>query len=274
MRVDQVTPDRAKAIASTLDPATNSWLRTLSRGPSPDVRLFAADDGGVLAIVGNEARLGHPLTVTAATALARATANIPILQAWGATSAVRAVVAARDEPGWQSIFVGSEMIKSAPSSPRTIAGEVRRASELGRGSAAGGPTARKADDRGPGLPPPFDGWMRAFVEEEFEPGTSPPRVSAEELCVWIADGEARAMAGTLARGADAMRIVTVYTPKAARGAGWAGALVTAIADGALRDGRPFVTLDVADENIPARRAYERAGFRSILATQRWLRREG
>ncbi|MDF2696427.1 MAG: hypothetical protein K0S65_4810 [Labilithrix sp.] len=249
MNVEQVTTERALAIARTLDPTTNSWLRFGAAGP--EVRLFEAE-GGCVAIVGTEARLGHPLTERAAVAIARATAHIPLTQAWGATTSVRAFVEARSESGWRSVFVGAEMMRSATSQPRPIAGEMRRASELG----------------GPALPPPFDAWMRAFVEEGFEPGMGPPPVSADQLFFWSLDGEPRAMAGALPRGGDAIRIVTVYTPPAMRGAGWAGALVHAMT---ARCEVPYVTLDVMDENLPARRAYERAGFRAVLATERWLR---
>lgn len=256
MRVERVTSMRASAIREALDPSTNFWLRSVAG--SPEVGLFEAEDGGVLAILGDEARLGHPTSSRAAVALAAATANVPLARASGATTAVRAFVDSRNDGGWRSVFAGAEMLKCAPPVPRPIVGEMCRASEI-------------AGD--PALPPPFDAWMRAFIDEEFEPGVSPPPVTASQLWFWIADGSPRTMAGAIERGSDSTRIVTVYTPPALRGAGWAGALVGAMAESAGREGRRYVTLNVADTNMAARRAYERAGFRSMLSTEIWLRRE-
>lgn len=256
MRIERVSSTRAGAIREALDPTTNFWLRFAAG--SPEVGLFEAEDGGILALLGDEARLGHPMSRHAAVELAAATAKVPLSRASGATTAVRAFVGARNEGGWRSAFAGAEMMKSALSVPRPIVGEMRCASEI---------------TGDPELPPPFDAWMLAFADEGFEPGMSPPPVTSSQLWFWSADGSPRAMAGAIARGSDATRIVTVYTPPASRGEGWAGALVGAMADRAAREGRRYVTLNVADENIAARRAYERAGFRATLSTEIWIRRE-
>jgi ribosomal protein S18 acetylase RimI-like enzyme len=258
VNVLRVSEDRQAAIAMSLDLLAHSWLLRFG-SPTASVDLYESDDGGLVAISGHEAKLGHLVTDASAASLGRATSSIALSLVWGRTNAVRSFIAARDDASdWRCVFAGTEMLRSAAPKPSAVPGEMRRASDLDTG----------ASDR---LAPPFDEWMRAFVADGFEPGMSPPPVSSAELCVWLVDGEPRTMAGALPRGEDAIRIVTVYTPPNRRNAGYAGALVAAMGDDALARGKRLVTLDVMTKNVAARRAYERAGFRAVLGTERWVR---
>jgi ribosomal protein S18 acetylase RimI-like enzyme len=258
VKVERVLGEQAEEIGKTLDAGLNPWLRYNAGKGS--VSLFRAADGGLLAIVEGEARLGHPTTVEAASALGRATTGMALEQAWGDAEAVRALLAAREDADrWELINSSSELALQAESVRRPVQGEIRCVAEL-----------RKRAE-GEELPAPFDQWMEAFITEAINPGMSVPHVTVKDLYAWMVDGVPRAMAGILERGDDSVRIITVYTPRNARGKGYASALVSALAARAIGRGRRIITLDVATQNIAARRAYERAGFRFVLATERWKR---
>jgi predicted GNAT family acetyltransferase len=58
----------------------------------------------------------------------------------------------------------------------------------------------------------------------------------------------------------ACQVQGVFVDPARRGEGLAAAGMAAVVAIALRDIAPVVSLYVNDHNVPARRAYERAGF--------------
>ena len=227
-----------------LEPRANSWLRWAAL--QPESRLFEVD-GGVMAVNGTTAKLATPMANAAARALAAASATTRIEWLIGPEDAVRAFVEAHPE----------HFERHDRSLEMALDGDPQRPLVAGEGRALGG---------GAFVPPPFDEWLQAFSAQRF--GT--PSITANDLWGWF-DGPARAMAGAFRCGESDLRIVTVYTPPSERGRGYAGALVAAIGAHAVSQRIANVTLNVEMANIPARRAYERAGFRAIAEAAVWRR---
>ena len=252
--VRMLSAAEAANVVAMLDPGLNSWLRyALDRD---DLSLFTTSERGLVGIATRHARLSNPISEDDARSLGRATASMQIDEAWGDPRCVRAFVQARaDAAEWSLVHPSHEMIKVAPAVPRAVPGEPKRVSEL-----------VGADSE---VPPPFDVWMVAFFDEALRGHRNRPIVGADELWAWVVDGEPRAMAGEILRGADSMRVVTVYTPMDHRGRGFAGALVATMTERAIGCGRAHVTLSVAKDNTCARRAYERAGFRKVFEAEMW-----
>ena len=200
-------------------------------------------------------RLSDPCDPDAALALA----DDALAAGAPAPHAVRGPVLAADAVaarlrGLVRVLEGHEMIWRGPAAAREIAGALATAAELAH---------------------PFDDWRAAFVREAFAAGGSPPHVAPDQLFIWVADGAPRAMAGRLplGTGTDSARVVTVYTPPADRGRGYAGALVAALAADSRARGVTWLSLDVAVDNAPGLRAYERAGFRTVGHTATWMQIE-
>ena len=225
----------------TLDRLRNARLCQLIRN-GVDL-LYAASDGTILAIESNTARLSDPSTIEGALELVGAVPATTTV-ARGPVAVIDAFVA-RLPPTWSRTFEGHEMAYTDRPDLRAVAGEMRCSTELAT---------------------PFETWRDAFIAEAFPTGGTPPAVTREQLFIWI-DGEPRAMAALLPLGPGDARIVTVYTPPASRGRGYATVLVAALAERA----RCTVTLDVEVFNRSAFRAYERAGFRTVGRNAIWAK---
>lgn len=250
MQVARIRPE-----AADVDPAAASYLRFLV-GSDPSRVVYATEDA-VLAIGADGAavlgpRRGRAMTAAMGAALARAALE-PFVFAMGPQDGVRGFVEGR---GWKRLAASQEMLFSFDPSARSA---LRPTSAQLRAPSTGG-----------ALSSPFDAWMDAFVRELFAGPTRPPLVSAAELwTMWEGDTPV-SMAGALNRGDDAIRIVTVYTPPELRGRGYASALVAGIATSVAVRGVRYVTLDYSLESSPSpRTAYERAGFRPTIITERW-----
>jgi ribosomal protein S18 acetylase RimI-like enzyme len=227
-----VRPEDRAALAATLDRRRNSALcEAIDRNA-----IYATPDGTVLSIDANHvARLSDPSTIEGATLLATI-APATLAMARGPVAAIAAFV---QHGRWTRILEAIEMAWLERPELRAVAGEMRCSTELATS---------------------FESWRDAFTREVFRDGGSPPAVSAEQLFVWTDGATPRAMAGLLPLGPTGARIVTVYTPPAERGRGYAAALTAALAAHARGCD---VTLDVSVDDPFARRAYERAGFRAI-----------
>lgn len=246
-------------VKERIDPAASSYLRFLAiRGADlvfheterGILGVAPFDGGGLQAILGP--KIGHTITAADGAELAKATARTPFVFALGPREAVRAFVDAHSD-GWERISATQEMLFREAPAPRPARGHARAPS--GEGA----------------LPAPFDAWMVAFTDELFKGPMRPPPVTAMELWSWYDGDVPVCMAGALPRGDDAIRIVCVYTPPELRGRGYAGALVTALAKAVEERGIRWVTLDFQIEGPNARSAYERAGFRPTVITERWQR---
>ncbi|MGY5764377.1 GNAT family N-acetyltransferase [Brachybacterium sp. DNPG3] len=67
--------------------------------------------------------------------------------------------------------------------------------------------------------------------------------------------------------ADAVHLVSLWVRPAARGTGLSALLLQGATELAMELGRPRLLLDVDARNIPARRLYERSGFRATGAEE-------
>lgn len=245
MNARAVPIEARPAFAAALDRHRNS---ALCEGIAA-MELFAAADGSLLAVDRNRvARLSDPSTVVGAIALASVTPD-DLAVARGPVAATDAFVAHLPFGAWSRVFEGIEMAWLDPPALRAVTGELRCSTELAR---------------------LFEDWRAEFTREVFHAGGSPPVVAPEHLFVWASPAGPHAMAGLVPQGPTGARIVTVYTPPAERGRGYAGALTAALGEYARRRGQD-VTLDVSVDDPGARRAYERAGFRAVGHTSRWWR---
>jgi ribosomal protein S18 acetylase RimI-like enzyme len=253
MRTFVPSLDEQRRALAALDPHRNTWLRgDFARG---GLHLLAAEDGTLLGIDdGGNGQLSDPSTAPAAIALSLAHANCisgPIVAmdtARGPAPAMDAFISARsDAARWARTFESFEMALLAEPKIASVPGCMLPGTDVSG---------------------PFDAWRDGFTRECFPRGGVPPAVAPDCLFVWV-DGVPRAMAGALSMGNETVRVVTVYTDPAARGKGYAGALVHSISEQARRRGRNVVTLDVAVDNTAARRAYHRAGFRELCQTSTW-----
>lgn len=132
------------------------------------------------------------------------------------------------------------------------------------------------------LPPPVPGrfrpattadlplllqWGNAFAAEAT-PGAAPqdhitPRVRAGLLHVWDVDGATVSMVAVTAPQAGASRVQLVYTPKALRGRGYAGACVAALTQAELANPGRKCLLYTDLANPTSNALYERLGYRRI-----------
>ncbi|HEX5616151.1 MAG TPA: GNAT family N-acetyltransferase, partial [Acidimicrobiia bacterium] len=137
-------------------------------------------------------------------------------------------------------------------------GEVRQASGV----------VRRADEHDRGV---LIEWTEAF---EHEIGEQPSdaaavvdrRLRSQQLFAWE-DGGVVAMAGVSAPVGDVVRVGPVYTPPAARGHGYASALVASLSiDARSRGLRCILFADLA--NPTANALYRRIGYQAVAE---WLR---
>ena len=211
-------------------------------------RVVRHADGTVVAIDAGVVRLSDPASTAIAIAVADDTADETFAMVRGPVEAADAFVARRrDMAAWKRIFEGIEMAAIGDVSTRDVRGAMQPAGET------------------------FASWRAAFIAEVFAGGGSPPAVPPDRLFAWVVDGTPRSMAGLLPLGDDAARVVTVYTPPAERGRGYAAVLAAALVEHARGSGVELVTLDVSIDDPHARRAYERAGFRGVGRHAVWLR---
>lgn len=110
-------------------------------------------------------------------------------------------------------------------------------------------------------------WAVAFARETGDT-LHAPRERTEQLIregslfIWD-DGGPRTMAATVARTPNGARIGYVYTPESARRRGYATALVSALSDKLLGDGRRVCFLYTDLANPTSNAIYERIGYRKV-----------
>lgn len=98
--------------------------------------------------------------------------------------------------------------------------------------------------------------------------TDPPevlvdrRLADDRLFVWD-DGGPVALVGTSPPVAGVVRVSLVYTPPAARGRGYASALVAAVSRRAMAAGAPQCMLYADGANPTANRIYQAVGYRRV-----------
>jgi len=103
------------------------------------------------------------------------------------------------------------------------------------------------------------GWQDA-EEERWRDRLRLP--GARDLVAYLGD-EPVGMATGVPTGPGVVEIISVWVSPAGRGRGVGDALVEAIAVWAAEAGVPSLKLAVRADNAPARRLYERAGFRHV-----------
>lgn len=115
------------------------------------------------------------------------------------------------------------------------------------------------DEMGPPVPRSGRGAVRARVLEGVMGGRT-----------WVVERRRRPVAKidvSLHSPRRGAQLAGIYVDERWRGQGLAGQAVGALARSFLEEGLPGVTLHVRADNVPARAAYERAGFEDVAA---WL----
>jgi hypothetical protein len=113
------------------------------------------------------------------------------------------------------------------------------------------------DDPEPGEP------ERAF--ERFVPG----RAGAVGLYLWEVNGDPRSMAGHSGPTPHGMRVFPVYTPPEERRRGYAGALVAALSQRLLDEGREFCFLFTDLANPTSNHVYQEIGYEPVCDVTQW-----
>ena len=111
-------------------------------------------------------------------------------------------------------------------------------------------------------------WMAEFLAEIGEPyGENEAAVdewiSYGGVTLWEVGGEPVSMATRSRLEAGMVRIRTVYTPRQARGRGYAGAATTVASREALGDGAHHVVLNTDLANATSNGLYQRLGYRAV-----------
>jgi RimJ/RimL family protein N-acetyltransferase len=117
-------------------------------------------------------------------------------------------------------------------------------------------------------------WRHDYLCETLgaAPGAATRKRAKEEIGRAIAEGRAFVLAmadhllsyaGFNATLSDMVQVGGVYTPPAERGLGYARAAVHGALAAARKDGVARAILFTAEDNIPAKRCYERLGFRRV-----------
>jgi predicted GNAT family acetyltransferase len=111
------------------------------------------------------------------------------------------------------------------------------------------------------------GWARAFTDEAGAAADAPEilvdrRLADDRLFVWD-DGGPASLVGTSPAVAGVMRVSLVYTPPAARGRGYASALVAAVSSRAMAAGASQCMLYADRANPTSNRIYQAVGFRRV-----------
>ena len=114
-------------------------------------------------------------------------------------------------------------------------------------------------------------WLEAFMREAFgdaDPGEVAAMTdrwlvgSGRTLYLWE-DGEAVSLAGVGGPTPNGIRIGPVYTPPAARGRGYASALVAAVSQAELDAGRRFCFLFTDQANSTSNHIYQTIGYEPV-----------
>ncbi len=106
------------------------------------------------------------------------------------------------------------------------------------------------------------GWLRDSVRRRIRDGRT-------FVVGPVGDPQCKLDIGSRGRGGAVLE--GVHTRPEVRGRGLAAALVAGVIDRLVADGAPITCLHVAEENAPARRAYERAGMVASGACRLMLR---
>ncbi|GAB6902189.1 GNAT family N-acetyltransferase [Kineosporia succinea] len=108
------------------------------------------------------------------------------------------------------------------------------------------------------------GWFDAFGRETHTPVDLPAavddRLASGSLLIWEHDGRPVSLAGSTGPHRGSSRIISVYTPPALRGNGFAGGVVTASVEAALARGAAGVVLFTDLDNPTSNALYRRLGF--------------
>jgi predicted GNAT family acetyltransferase len=110
-------------------------------------------------------------------------------------------------------------------------------------------------------------WARAFTHEAGATADPPEvlvdrRMADDRLFVWD-DGGPASLVGTSPPVAGVVRVSLVYTPPAARGRGYASALVAAVSSRAIAAGAAQCMLYADRANPTANRIYQAIGYRRV-----------
>ena len=111
-------------------------------------------------------------------------------------------------------------------------------------------------------------WMRAFARDCRIPQAEPlpqriKQLDEGRLFVWEHENEARSMACWARPTANGVSIGYVYTPDDLRGRGYASALLAALTQKMLDDGKKFCCLFTDLANPISNRIYQRIGYRRV-----------
>lgn len=120
--------------------------------------------------------------------------------------------------------------------------------------------------------------VREFVTDFFreialpcppDPDVLTARILREETALLWDDGGVRSLACRARYTTTGAAIAPVYTPPAARGHGYAGAVTAELCERILRSGRRFVCLHADRKNPISNRLYRALGFREVATTRVW-----
>lgn len=121
-------------------------------------------------------------------------------------------------------------------------------------------------------------WFAAFEHEalgEHDPASLDRRLDAfldsnlRGLMLWIDNAQPVAMAGYSGPTPNSMRVVAVYTPPEQRRHGYASALVAALSQRLLDQGRQFCTLFTDLSNPTSNRIYQQIGYQPVIDVNEW-----
>ena len=139
---------------------------------------------------------------------------------------------------------------------------------------AGVMRALRVEDRGLVV-----GWYRAFAIDVNDPNPMDPDVAVDRLLsastaslglyLWEVDSEPRSMAGHSGPTPHGMRVGPVYTPPAERRRGYAGALVAALSQRLLDEGREFCFLFTDLANGTSNHIYQEIGYEPVCEVTQW-----
>ena len=92
------------------------------------------------------------------------------------------------------------------------------------------------------------------------------------MLAWVETEVAGIVGAFVEDGGDRVHLIAMWVAREARRRGVGRTLVDAVVGWAAEIGAPAVRLDVGDDNVAARRLYERAGFAATGRTRRYENR--
>jgi predicted GNAT family acetyltransferase len=120
-------------------------------------------------------------------------------------------------------------------------------------------------------------WRQAFTEDCGMPSTPQSAAEAADFALkmrnrvfWVDAGQPVAMAGFSGRTPSGIRISWVYTPRYMRGRGYASALVAALSQRQLDEGRKFCFLYTDLANPTSNGIYQKIGYRAVCDSAHYV----